>query len=77
VSEPPQNPKVTQRIDLRDLIADMCERFHVEPRDVLQITLKPSSATLLIAKRNDDGNKYVDAETNTVATREQTWRIRS
>lgn len=59
---------MTDRIDIADPLAEICERLGLEPRFVGTLTIAAGEATALVYRRNENGAKYIDLDTNLPAT---------
>ena len=64
-------------IDIHDPVCELCERLGLDPRLVGRLVLTPRSATVVVYLTRADGAKYVDPDTNSPATRIESFEVQT
>lgn len=76
MTEPIESATSTTRVDLSDTLKALCQRLGIADYTcVREMTITPTHANVTIYRRNEDGAKYVDPETDTPATRTETFAV--
>lgn len=66
-----------KRIDLHEPIEVICQRLHLDPKDVAEIRITPSRAEVLVYLNNEQGKKHVDPATGLAVMARPGWDIRT
>lgn len=65
----------TNRINISEPLQQICHLLNLRYDQILELTLQPLDATAVICLLNEEGNKYIDPDTDDVAKQTLTFQI--